>query len=374
MEKQSGSLESVGQIMKTSLSDFYNGKKVFITGHTSFKGTWLCEVLSMFGANITGYSFGVPTDPSLFDICQTEKKVHSNYGDIRDLDKLESVFDQANPEIVFHLAAQPIVRESYRDPVRTYDINVMGTVNILECTRKNESVKSFLNITTDKVYHNKEWDWGYRETDELDGYDPYSNSKSCSELVTHGYKNSFFNDREIAVSTARAGNVIGGGDFAKDRIIPDCVNAAVNNQPIIVRNPYSIRPYQHVLEAVCVYLMLAMAQYEDKSLQGYYNIGPDDNNCCRTGELVDMFIKYWGNGISWINQYDGGPHEASYLKLDCSKLKNTFDWKPVWDLDEAIKRVVDWSKCWITNDDISKCMKNQINDFMEQWKAGIPLR
>ena len=374
MGKQSGSLESVGQIMKTSLSDFYNGKKVFITGHTSFKGTWLCEVLSMFGANITGYSFGVPTDPSLFDICQTEKKVHSYYGDIRDLDKLESVFDQANPEIVFHLAAQPIVRESYRDPVRTYDINVMGTVNILECTRKNENVKSFLNITTDKVYHNKEWDWGYRETDELDGYDPYSNSKSCSELVTHGYKNSFFNDREIAVSTARAGNVIGGGDFAKDRIIPDCVNAAVNNQPIIVRNPYSIRPYQHVLEAVCVYLMLAMAQYEDKSLQGYYNIGPDDNNCCRTGELVDMFIKHWGDGISWINQYDGGPHEASYLKLDCSKLKNTFDWKPVWNLDEAIKRVVDWSKCWITNDDISQCMKNQINDFMDQWKAGIPLR
>lgn len=366
-------MESVGQIMTTSLSEFYREKKVFVTGHTSFKGTWLCEVLSLFGADITGYSFGVPTNPSLFEICDTEKRVHSYYGDIRDLDTLKSIFEEVNPEIVFHLAAQPIVRESYRDPVKTYGINVMGTVNILECIRKNDTVKSFLNITTDKVYHNNEWVWGYRETDELDGYDPYSNSKSCSELVTHCYKNSFFQDRDIAVSTARAGNVIGGGDFAKDRIVPDCVNAAVNNQPIIVRNPYSTRPYQHVLEAVCVYLMLAMAQFEDKNCQGYYNIGPDDRDCCRTGDLVELFIKHWNNGLRWINQYDGGPHEASYLKLDCSKLKNAFDWEPVWDIDEAIKKVVEWSKCWIHKDDIRECMKEQIQDFMLQWKARIPI-
>lgn len=297
----------------------------------------------------------------------------SHYGDIRDLEELRSVFDKANPEIVFHLAAQPIVRESYRDPVKTYSINVMGTVNILECVRKNEGVKSFLNITTDKVYNNKEWDWGYREIDELDGYDPYSNSKSCSELVTHCFKKSFFQNRDIAVSTARAGNVIGGGDFGKDRIIPDCVNSAINNHPIIVRNPYSIRPYQHVLEAVFVYMMIAMAQYEDKKYQGYYNIGPDDSNCCRTGELVELFINHWGDGLRWIDQSDGGPHEASYLKLDCSKLKNTFDWKPIWNLDEAIKRVVEWSKCWIQNGDIGKCIKEQIDDFMYQWKSHFQL-
>jgi len=353
-------------------NNFYYNKNVFITGHTSFKGTWLCEVLSLLGANITGYSYGTPTNPSLFEICSTESKLHSIYGDIRDYDSLKKAVDYANPEIVFHLAAQPIVRESYLDPVKTYGINVMGTVNILDCVRQNNNIQSFLNVTTDKVYNNKEWDWGYRESDELDGYDPYSNSKSCSELVTHCYKNSFFQNRNLAVSTARAGNVIGGGDFAKDRIIPDCVRAAIDKKTIVLRNPYSVRPYQHVLEAVFVYLMIAAEQYKNKEYQGYYNVGPDDNNCCDTGKLVSLFIQRWGEGLKWESSNNSGPHEASYLRLDCSKLKSTFKWKPVWTLDEAVKRVVEWSKCWYENGDIEKCTESQINDFCELWQAVNP--
>lgn len=233
--------------------EFYKNKKVLVTGHTGFKGAWLCKMLLNAGADVTGYALEPPTDPSLFELCKLDKLMHSVIGDIRDLDTLKMVFKQVQPDIVIHLAAQPIVRDSYKNPVYTYETNVMGTVNICECVRLNPCVRSFLNVTTDKVYHNYEWEWGYRETDPLDGYDPYSNSKSCSELVTHSYKNSFFDDMEVAVSTARAGNVIGGGDFANDRIIPDCVRAAMKKEPIIVRNPYSTRPYQHVLEPLAAY-------------------------------------------------------------------------------------------------------------------------
>ena len=228
--------------------NFYNGKNVLVTGHTGFKGAWLCRMLTVAGANVTGYALESPTKPSLFELADVEKDIRSVVGDIRDYETLKKIFDDVQPEIVFHLAAQPIVRESYKNPAATYSINVMGTVNILECIRQNSCVKSFLNVTTDKVYLNREWPWGYREIDELDGFDPYSNSKSCSELVTHSYKNSFFADGRVAISTARAGNVIGGGDFASDRIIPDCIRAALQGQDIVVRNPYSTRPYQHVLE------------------------------------------------------------------------------------------------------------------------------
>ena len=226
--------------------DFFKGKRVFITGHTGFKGTWLCRILLLAGAEVTGYSLEPPTYPNLFSMAGLEKQIDSIIGDVRNLSALRTAFETARPEIVLHLAAQPIVRDSYKTPVYTYETNMMGTVHILECIRQSNCVKSFLNITTDKVYHNNEWIWGYREDEPLDGYDPYSNSKSCSELVTHSYQRSFFIDRQIAISTARAGNVIGGGDFAKDRIIPDCVRAVTNNESIIVRNPYSIRPYQHV--------------------------------------------------------------------------------------------------------------------------------
>ena len=281
---------------------FYKGKRVLITGHTGFKGSWLCEVLVKYGAYVIGYSLQPPTEPSLYRLAGIEKEIVSVIGDIRDFKKLYSVFEKYNPEIVFHLAAQPIVRESYQNPVYTYETNVMGTVNILECIRKSKGVKSFLNITTDKVYFNNEWEWGYRECDPLDGYDPYSNSKSCSELVTHAYKNSFFSgsSANVAISTARAGNVIGGGDFAKDRIIPDCVRAALAKEPIVVRNPYSTRPYQHVLEPLFAYLIIAGAQYENPELAGYYNVGPDDSNCLQTADLVDIFVKLWGENLQSI--------------------------------------------------------------------------
>lgn len=348
--------------------DFYKGKRVLITGHTGFKGAWLCQMLINAGAEVTGYALNPPTKPSLFEIANISGKMNSVIGDIRDLTKLKETFIKTQPEIVFHLAAQPIVRESYKNPVYTYETNVMGTVNICECVRTSDSVKSFLNVTTDKVYLNKEWEWGYRENEELDGYDPYSNSKSCSELVTHSYINSFFKNMNIAVSTARAGNVIGGGDFASDRIIPDCIRAAIKHEDIVVRNPFSTRPYQHVLEPLYAYLMIAQKQYEDIKYAGYYNVGPDDRDCFQTGALVDLFVKHWGEGMKWINKYDGGPHEANFLKLDCSKLKKTFGWQPHWDLNMAIEKVVEWSKCWLTNGDIEKCMNKQIEEFMKVGK------
>lgn len=348
--------------------DFYKGKRVLITGHTGFKGAWLCQMLINAGAEVTGYALNPPKKPSLFEIANISGKMNSVIGDIRDLSKLKETFTKIQPEIVFHLAAQPIVRESYKNPVYTYETNVMGTVNICECVRTSDSVRSFLNVTTDKVYLNKEWEWGYRENEELDGYDPYSNSKSCSELVTHSYINSFFKEMNIAVSTARAGNVIGGGDFANDRIVPDCIRAAIKHEDIVVRNPFSTRPYQHVLEPLYAYLMIAQKQYEDIKYAGYYNVGPDDRDCFQTGALVDLFVEHWGEGMKWIDKYDGGPHEANFLKLDCSKLKKTFGWQPHWDLNIAIEKVVEWSKCWLTNGDIEKCMNKQIEEFMKVGK------
>lgn len=345
-------------------TSFYKGKKVLLTGHTGFKGTWMSRVLINAGAQLTGYSLEAPTEENLFALADIEDKMDSVIGDIRDLQKLKELFARVQPEIVIHMAAQPIVRDSYKDPVYTYETNVMGTVNILECVRLNDCVKSFLNVTTDKVYKNNEWEWGYRENEPLDGFDPYSNSKSCSELVTHSYKNSFFEDGRVAISTARAGNVIGGGDFANDRIIPDCVRAAMNKKDIIVRNPHSTRPYQHVLEPVMVYLMIAQKQYEDIAYEGYYNVGPNDIDCITTGQIVDMFCKYWGEGLHWINQYDGGPHEANFLKLDCSKVKAKFGWKPVWSVEEAVCKVVEWTKEYEANAIISEVMDRQIQEFI----------
>lgn len=344
--------------------NFYRNKRILITGHTGFKGTWMSVMLKNAGAEVIGYSSCSKTETRLFDLCGIKEQITHIKGDVRDLKYLQEVFLRYQPEIVIHMAAQPIVRTSYQDPVNTYEINVMGTVNVLECTRINRCVKSFLNVTTDKVYENKEWEWGYRENEPLDGYDPYSNSKSCSELVTHSYKNSFFADCHTAISTARAGNVVGGGDFAKDRIIPDCVRAAIQGENIVVRNPYSTRPYQHVLEPVYAYLMIASKQYEDKKYEGYYNVGPDERDCYQTGMLVDTFVKHWGNNLKWIEKYDGGPHEANFLKLDCSKLKKVFGWQPRWDLDTSIKKVVEWTKCWTSGKDVRKCMDTQINEFL----------
>lgn len=353
--------------MQDSVLGFYKNKKVFITGHTGFKGSWLCKMLENAEADVTGYALAPLEEPSLFKIADIEKGMHSVIGDIRDYERLKTAFDKACPEIVFHLAAQPIVRESYRNPAYTYETNIMGTVNILECIRNHSCVKSFLNVTTDKVYLNKEWEWAYRENEELDGRDPYSNSKSCSELVTHSYKTSFFSsdDRYIPVSTARAGNVIGGGDFAQDRIIPDCVRAAISGREIIVRNPNSIRPYQHVLEPLYVYLMIVARQYEQKEYAGYYNVGPDIQDCMQTKVLVEKFVEYWGNNLKWFVKNDGGPQEANFLKLDCSKLRSTFGWKPHWNLDEAVKKTVEWTKIWNSGGDAGRCMDKQIQDFLK---------
>ena len=343
---------------------FYKGKKVLVTGHTGFKGTWLTRILVNAGAEVTGYSLVPPTNPDLFSMADVENKINHVIGDIRDLEHLKKVFEEVQPEIVLHLAAQPIVRDSYKDPVYTYETNVMGTVNIMECVRLNLCVKSVLNVTTDKVYHNNEWCWGYRENEPLDGFDPYSNSKSCSELVTHSYKNSFFDNRDIAVSTARAGNVIGGGDFANDRIIPDCVRAMEKNQIIGVRNPYSTRPYQHVLEPLAVYLDIAAKQYEDKKYQGYYNVGPDDCDCVTTGDLVDLFCKNWGEGAKWENKAEANaPHEANFLKLDCSKVKATFGWQPRWHMEECMAMVCQFSKVWLAGGNIPAEMDKEISVF-----------
>ena len=351
------------------MMNFYRGKRVLVTGHTGFKGAWMCEALLLLGAEVTGYALEPPTDPGLFGLCRLQERMNSVNGDIRDLEHLRNVFADTQPEIVIHMAAQPIVRESYKNPVYTYETNVMGTVNVLECVRLTPSVKSFVNVTTDKVYKNREWEWGYRENEELNGYDPYSNSKSCSELVTYSYRNSFFRDRDIAISTARAGNVIGGGDFAVDRIIPDCIRAAQKGQDIIVRNPYSTRPYQHVLEPVMAYLMIAQAQYEDVKLADSYNVGPDDTDCWNTGELVTLFCEKWNKvrdtDIAWKNVYDGGPHEASFLKLDCSKLKNTFDWKPVWSVETAMEQIVEWTDKYLCHEDVRKCTKEQIQSYIQ---------
>ncbi|MDO5348988.1 MAG: CDP-glucose 4,6-dehydratase [Lachnospiraceae bacterium] len=345
------------------LKEFYQGKSVLVTGHTGFKGSWLCRILTLAGARVTGYALKPPTSPSLFQAAGLEETMDSVTGDVRDLESLKQTFQRVQPEIVFHLAAQPIVRDSYRNPVYTYETNVMGTVNVLECVRLTHSVKSFLNVTTDKVYENREWEYGYRECDPLDGYDPYSNSKSCSELVTHSYQKSFFQDGRCAISTSRAGNVIGGGDFANDRIIPDCVRAASRRETIIVRNPHSTRPYQHVLEPLAVYLTIAMRQMEDPRFGGYYNVGPDDCDCVTTGELTDRFCRIWGEGLEWVNQYDGGPHEANFLKLDCSKIKKVFGWTPRYHVQKAIEKTVEWSKAYLAGEDMRAATDRQIMEF-----------
>ena len=355
------------------LKGFYNNKTVLITGHSGFKGTWMCHVLAGLGARVAGYSKGVPTDPSLFRISGIGENVSSYDADIRDLDRLKGVFSEVRPDIVIHMAAQPIVRDGYKNPVCTYETNVMGTVNVLECVRLSGSVRSLINVTTDKVYLNREWTWGYRENEELNGFDPYSNSKSCSELVTSSYRNSFFKDRhDLAVSTCRAGNVIGGGDFAPDRIIPDCVRAIEAGRDIEVRNPFSTRPYQHVLEPVVAYLILAMDQYDKPELAGSYNIGPDERDCLTTGELVTLFCEEWnratGNKLSWINRHDGGPHEAGFLKLDCSKIKSVIGWHPVWHIDTAMRKIAEWTDAYLSGRSVREMIEKQISEYFGDMK------
>lgn len=349
--------------MKNDLS-FYRGRKVFVTGHTGFKGSWLCRILLDAGAEVTGYGLEPPTQPNLYSLSGLEGELHSIIGDIRDLERLEKAFSGAKPEIVFHLAAQPIVLEGYRDPVGTYSTNVMGTIHLLECARRSDFVQSIVNVTTDKVYRNQEWVWGYRENEVLDGYDPYSNSKSCSELISACYARSFLADAHIPLSTLRAGNVIGGGDFAPDRIVPDCIRSALAGRSIVVRNPYSIRPYQHVLEPLMVYLMVAERQTEDPTLAGSYNVGPDEADCVTTGQLADLFCSHWGSNASWSHQGQlHAPHEANLLRLDCAKLKSIFGWHPLWNVSEAIQQTIAWTKAWQMQSPIPSEMSREIQAY-----------
>jgi len=343
--------------------DFYKNKKIFLTGHTGFKGTWLCRILLQAGAEVTGYALEPLTTPSLFVQTDTKKDIHSITADVRNRDTLIKAVTNARPDIVFHLAAQPLVRLSYHEPAATYETNVMGTVNMLEAVRQTPTVKSFVNVTTDKVYENKEWHWGYRENENLCGYDPYSSSKSCSELVTYSYRNSFFNGENVpAISTARSGNVIGGGDYADDRIIPDCIRSVNEKKEIIVRNPCSTRPYQHVLECLYGYLLLAEKQYSDKTLEGAYNFGPNDDSCVTTGDLAGLFCAAWGSGIVWQVQEDSGPHEANFLKLDCSKAKALLSWKPCWNIQTAIEKTVEFAKTQSDNKR-QACIEKQITEY-----------
>ena len=372
------------------LSEFYNGKTVLLTGHTGFKGSWMTVLLGLMGARVYGYALKPGTNPCLFDIlygdgmCSRSETelfvrtglagnagagiIESRIGDIRDIDELWNFYDRIRPEIVIHMAAQPLVRESYRIPRETYEINVMGTVNILECIRNIPGCSSFLNVTTDKVYYNEERPgYGYCESDKLDGYDPYANSKSCSELVTHSYASSFLKAQGVAVSTARAGNVIGGGDFSADRIIPDCVRAALSHSVIELRNPGSIRPYQHVLEPLFVYLTIAMEQALDPSCAGWYNVGPDKDDCITTGDLCGMFVQAYGEGLSWTAPENaGGPHEAGLLLLNNSKIKRVFGWEPVWHMERTVQSICDWTKAWQTgyreaNDELLRQIAEYVN-------------
>lgn len=347
------------------LDNFYHGKRILITGHTGFKGSWMSYVLYMLGANVTGIALEPNQKPALFNLLKLDEKIDSRIQDIRDLQALQNVFEEVQPEIVFHLAAQPLVIESYENPVYTYDVNVMGTVNICECVRLSNSVKSFINVTTDKVYHNNETMYKYKEDDRLNGFDPYSNSKSCSELVTSTYINSFFKTKKLAVSTCRAGNVIGGGDFSENRIIPDCVKAAFRKEKIIVRNPNSIRPYQHVLEPVMFYLKLAAMQHGNMELAGNYNIGPKEADCITTAVLTDLFCEFWKEDLAWNAICKDGPHEANFLKLDIAKAYEVLGWSPIWDVKTAVEKTVEWSKKFEQTGDMETITKKQIKQYME---------
>lgn len=345
---------------------FFENKSILVTGHTGFKGSWLCNLLLFSKAKVSGYALKPPRQPNLFEINDLEKKINSCFGDIRDFEKLSDFFLKVQPEIIFHLAAQPLVLEGYKNPVYTYETNIMGTVNVLECVRQTNTVKSVVNVTTDKVYKNFEWEWSYRENDLLDGYDPYSNSKSCSEIVTGCYNRSFFKDTNVNMSTARAGNVIGGGDFAENRIIPDCIRAVTRGEVIMIRNPFSIRPYQHVLESLSAYLLIAEKQYNNSNLATNYNVGPDIQDCIKTSELVQSFCELWGENSSWRSkEIIDAPHESSYLRLDNSRIKESIGWKPKWSIKKALMKTVEWTKNYKDGGDINKIIIDQIMDYMD---------
>lgn len=344
--------------------DFWQGKRVFLTGHTGFKGSWLSLWLQSMSADVHGLALQPPTTPALFDEARVGSGMHSTIGDILDYPTVHSLMQACKPDIIIHMAAQPLVRYSYQAPVETYATNVMGTVHVLEAARHVGTAKAIVNVTTDKCYENKEWVWGYREDEPMGGYDPYSNSKGCSELVTSAYRRSFFQQSGIALASARAGNVIGGGDWATDRLVPDILRAFEKSQPVIIRNPHATRPWQHVLEPLSGYLMLAERLYADgQNFAEGWNFGPHDEDARPVQWIVEHMVDVWGNGATW--QLDGGrhPHEANYLKLDISKAKAKLAWQPRWDLAKALASITDWHHHWLAKSDVqTKCLQ-QINDY-----------
>jgi CDP-glucose 4,6-dehydratase len=354
-----------------SFDNFYKGKRVFITGHTGFKGSWLCLLLNQLGADVYGYALEPPTNPSHFNVAKIDELVTSHIGDIRDFDNLLQVMQKIQPEIVIHMAAQPLVRESYKKPIETYAINVMGTVNLLESCRNIHSVKAIVNVTTDKCYENREWHWGYRENEPMGGYDPYSNSKACSELVTSSFRNSYFNPKDyekhgVALASARAGNVIGGGDWAEDRLIPDFIRAISTGGKVKIRSPFAIRPWQHVLEPLTGYLLLAAKLFSEGSAyaQGW-NFGPDDSDAQNVEWITQTICKYWGEEASYEIDTNTQPHEANYLKLDCSKAKAELNWYPKWNIETTLKSIVDWNKAYLKKEDIREITRNQIHQYFK---------
>jgi CDP-glucose 4,6-dehydratase len=344
---------------------FWSGKKVFITGHTGFKGGWLCHLLSNLGSKVTGYSLLPNTNPNLFECSNVENIIYKSIiGDIRDYKNLEKSITDSKATHIFHLAAQPLVRESYLSPVDTYSTNVMGTVHILESFIKSPFTKVLINITTDKVYENKEWEWGYRENDSLGGRDPYSNSKSCAELVTFAYRKSFIMNNDKSISTVRAGNVIGGGDWSKDRLIPDILKCINEKQDLIIRNPNSIRPWQHVLEPLMGYLLLSEKMTLDPpTYSGEWNFGPEDNDSKSVEWIVDSFSKNLKIPKFWKIDTSIQPHESNYLKLDCSKAKNKLGWFPRWNLEVAIQKILEWNLHFNKGSDMKKIIDSQIKSY-----------
>ena len=353
-------------------ASFWKGRRVFITGHTGFKGTWLCLWLHMLGAKVTGYALNPPTKPSLFELCRVDDLVSSVISDVRDSESLSKAMKIANPEVVIHMAAQPLVRDSYQIPVETYAINVMGTVNLLESVRKTESVRCVINVTTDKCDENKEWAWGYRENEPLGGHDPYSSSKACSELVTMAYRSSFFNSADYnkhskGIASARAGNVIGGGDWATDRLIPDCIIALLEGREIIIRNPHAIRPWQHVLEPLSGYLLLAQKLVEDgAAFSSAWNFGPHDSDAKPVEWLIREICRRWGEKASYRVDKGWHPHEARYLKLDCSKARTELGWNPKWDLERALESIIKWTRVYQKKGDLRKTCFSQIEAYMDE--------
>lgn len=361
-------------VKETLFGDFYKGRKVLITGHTGFKGSWLSILLHWLGADVYGYALEPDTNPSLFELANVDQLVSSTIGDVRDYNFLLKTLKEIQPEVIIHMAAQPLVRESYKNPRETYEINVMGTVNLFDAIRQVHSVKAVLNVTTDKCYQNKEWYWGYRENEPMGGYDPYSNSKSCSELVTSSFRNSFFNSKEysihgVALASARAGNVLGGGDWAEDRLIPDFIRAIIHGDKLKIRSPYSIRPWQHVLEPLSGYLMLCQKLYsQGPDFAEGWNFGADDNDAKNVEWITLKICEFWGNGATYELDRTPQPHEASYLKLDCSKAKTILGWHPVWNVETTLKMIVSWYKAYLNNTDIREVSISQIEQFFLQNK------